>query len=108
MNVLKRQAIEDFCQRHADAGIPLTTWYAVCRKAEWNSYHDLQRDYPEAFPVGDNRVMFDIRGNKYRLVARVLFNFKQVQIKWIGKVRYDQCFNHQPILNEALDCHTNK
>lgn len=74
----------DFYQRHTDATTPLNVWFAVCQKAEWKSYHDLQKDFPEAFPVGDNRVVFDITGNKYRIVARVLFPFKQVQIKWIG------------------------
>lgn len=82
--MLKRQAILDFCHRHADAKAALTTWYEVCRKADWKSYHDLQHDFPEASPVGDNRVVFDIKGNKYRIVARILFPFKQVQIKWIG------------------------
>jgi len=84
VNVLKRQAILDFCKRYADAKIALNTWYAVCRKSEWKSYHDLQIDFPEAFPVGDNRVVFDIKGNRYRVVARVLFSYKQIQIKWIG------------------------
>lgn len=91
MNVLKRQAIIDFSNRHADARVPLQTWFSVCRKAEWQSYHELQCDFPEAFPVGDNRVVFDIKGNKYRIVARVLFSFKQLQIKWIGTHReYDR------------------
>jgi len=84
VNVIKRQALEAFSKRHPDARVYLDTWYAVCRKAEWKSYHEMQKDYPEAFPVGDNRVVFDIRGNKYRLVARVLFTFRQLQIKWIG------------------------
>jgi len=84
VNVLKRQAILEFSKNYADARVALSTWYAVCRKAEWNSYHQLQQDFPEASPVGDNRVAFDIKGNKYRIVARVLFPFKQVQIKWIG------------------------
>ncbi len=74
----------EFYDKHADAKIPLNTWFAVCRKAEWKFYHDLQQDYPKSFPVGDNRVVFDVKGNKYRVVARVLFIFKQVQIKWIG------------------------
>lgn len=84
MIVIKRRIIEDFSKKHPDARIYLNTWFATCKKAEWKSYHELQRDFPEAFPVGDNRVVFDVRGNKYRLVARVLFLFKQVQIKWIG------------------------
>ena len=91
MNVLKRKAIEEFCKDHADARVPLRTWFAVCQKAEWRNYNELHKDFPEAFPVGDNRVVFDIKGNRYRLVARVLFLFKQVQIKWIGTHReYDR------------------
>jgi mRNA interferase HigB len=84
VNVIKRQAIQEFIRKHADSRIPLETWFAVCKKAEWSDYHSLQKDFPEAFPVGDNRVVFDIKGNRYRVLARVLFVFKQVQIKWIG------------------------
>ncbi|MEX2234121.1 MAG: type II toxin-antitoxin system HigB family toxin [Cyclobacteriaceae bacterium] len=84
MNVIKRQAIQDFSRKHNDARAQLETWFFVCKKAIWSDYHDLQQDFPEAFPVGDNRVVFDIKGNRYRVVARVLFLFKQVQIKWIG------------------------
>lgn len=84
MNVIKRQAIHDFCLKHTDARTPLETWFSVCKKARWSDYHELQQDFPEAFPVGDNRVVYDINGNRYRIVARVLFLFKQVQIKWIG------------------------
>lgn len=84
MNVIKRQAIQDFTLKHSDARMQLKTWFAVCKKANWSDYHDLQQDFPEAFPIADNRVVFDIKGNRYRVVARVLFLFKQVQIKWIG------------------------
>jgi mRNA interferase HigB len=91
VNVIKRQTLIDFSKKHMDAGLYLTTWYTACKKADWKSYHDLQQDFPEAFPVGDNRVVFDIRGNRYRLIARVLFTFKQVQIKWIGThAEYDK------------------
>lgn len=84
MNVIKRQTLLEFSDKHADARVALNTWFSACKKADWKSYNELQKDYPEAFPVGDNRVVFDVKGNKYRLIARVLFVFKQVQIKWIG------------------------
>lgn len=91
MNVIRRQAIRDFYMKHVDARIAMETWYSVCKKANWSDYHALQSDLPEAFPVGDNRVVFDIKGNKYRIVARVLFVFRQVQIKWIGThAEYDR------------------
>ena len=91
VNVIKRQALEEYYTKYPDAKVSLLTWFATCKKAEWKTYHDLHQDYPEAFPVGDNRVVFDIKGNKYRLVARVLFVFKQVQIKWVGThAEYDK------------------
>jgi mRNA interferase HigB len=91
VNVIKRQTLDNFSKKHPDAEAYLTTWFTVCKKARWKSHHELQRDFPEAFPVGDNRVVFDIRGNKYRLIARVIFLFKQVQIKWIGThAEYDK------------------
>lgn len=91
MNVIRRQAIQDFYMKHVDARVALETWYLVCKKANWSDYHALQSDFPEVFPVGDNRVVFDIKGNKYRIVARVLFVFRQVQIKWIGThAEYDR------------------
>ena len=91
VNVIKRQTLIDFWEAHQDSKKYLSTWFMTCKKADWKSYHELQRDFPEAFPVGDNRVVFDIKGNKYRLVARVLFTFKQVQIKWIGThAEYDK------------------
>lgn len=91
MNVIRRKAIEDFISKHANSKTPLLTWFAACKKTNWQNFNQLQLDFPEAFPVGDNRVVFDIKGNRYRLVARVLFVFKQVQIKWVGTpAEYDR------------------
>ena len=84
MNVLAHRTIEAFWQKHAETKLPLQVWYFTCRKKEWKNFNELVKDFPDAFPVGDNRVVFDIKGNRYRLVARVLFEFKQVQVKWIG------------------------
>ncbi|HEY5825891.1 MAG TPA: type II toxin-antitoxin system HigB family toxin [Cyclobacteriaceae bacterium] len=90
MNIIKRKAIEDFIEKHGDSKSALLTWFATCKKANWENFNQMQMDFPEAFPVGD-RVVFDIKGNRYRLVARILFLFKQVQIKWIGThAEYDR------------------
>ena len=84
MNVLSRNALIRFYTRHSDSRKALETWFKTCKNADWNDFHDLQRMYPEAFPVGDDRVVFDIKGNKYRMVARVVFLYKSIQIKWMG------------------------
>lgn len=91
VNVIADRTLQLFWKKHADSRQALGTWYWVCRKAEWKSFNETARDFPDAFPVGDNRVVFDIKGNRYRLVARVLFMFKIVQIKWVGThAEYDR------------------
>ncbi len=74
----------EFYTNHADAKESLETWYRVCKKALWNNFNEVQRAYPSADVVGDDRVVFNIRGNKYRLVARFSFRYKAIQVKWIG------------------------
>lgn len=52
---------------------------------------ELKSDYPNASLVGDDRVVFNIMGNKFRLVVRIVFEFKSVQIKWFGThAEYDK------------------
>lgn len=84
MNIISHYALVQFYTRHSDSRKYLETWYKVCKKADWANFHELQQMYPEAFPLGDDRVVFDIKGNRYRLVVRVLFRYKTIQIKWIG------------------------
>jgi mRNA interferase HigB len=62
----------------------LTAWYAIARAAEWKSPQDVRTAFGSADFVGDNRVVFDIGGNNYRLVVRISYRFKQVLIKFVG------------------------
>lgn len=84
MNVISRRTLADFYAVHADSKDPLETWYKVCRGAEWRNFNEVQKAYPSADVVGDDRMVFNIKGNKYRLVARFSFRYKAIQVKWIG------------------------
>ncbi len=84
MNVVARRALVDFWTRHPRARGPLTAWYALARAAEWKGPQDIRDQFNTADFVGDNRVIFDIGGNNYRLVVRVSYPFKQVLIKFVG------------------------
>lgn len=84
MNVISRKTLVAFYQNHADARDPLEIWYKVCKKASWNNFNDVHAIYPSADIIGSDRMVFNIKGNKYRLVARLSFRYKAIQIKWIG------------------------
>lgn len=84
MNVISRKSLTEFYKDHVEARDSLETWYRVCKKAVWNNFNEVQRVYPTADVVGDDRVVFNIKGNKYRLVVRFSFRYKAIQVKWIG------------------------
>jgi len=70
MRIIKRGALEVFWQKHPDAKASLESWYAVVRSANWRTPADLKQVYHNADLVG-RRTVFNIAGNKYRLIARV-------------------------------------
>lgn len=78
--------------KHPQAEKPLRTWYAIVSKASWDSPADLKEQFGTTVDfVADNRVIFDIGGNKYRLIVRVSYEYKAVQVKFIGThAEYDQ------------------
>ena len=91
MNVMSFKMLRDCYEKHADAEAALTAWYRVVKNAEWKDLNDLKKDYPSADLVADSRVIFNIKGNHYRIVARVIFQYKRVMVKFVGThAEYDR------------------
>ncbi len=66
------------------ARVALFAWYHELVISEFKSFNDLKKVYGNVRLVSDDRVVFNIMGNKYRLVVRMVFEFKAIQIKWFG------------------------
>ena len=66
------------------ARVALFAWYHELVISEFKSFNDLKKVYENVSLVSDDRVVFNIMGNKYRLVVRIVFEFKAIQIKWFG------------------------
>jgi mRNA interferase HigB len=71
-------------QGHADAEQPLRTWYRVADEARWNSFGDVKKDFPSVDLVNGNKLVFNIAGNKYRLVCLARFGKPNLYVLWIG------------------------
>ncbi|HKT47002.1 MAG TPA: type II toxin-antitoxin system HigB family toxin [Candidatus Acidoferrales bacterium] len=82
MRIITRAALVDFWLRHPDAKPSLESWYLVVRDATWKTPADLKAVYPAADLVG-RRTVFNISGNKYRLVARVNYQSQRVFVLFI-------------------------
>jgi len=91
MRIISRKALREFWERHPDARQPLQAWYADVKHATWKTPADIKDTYRNASIVANNRVVFNIKGNKYRLVVAVQYEYGLVYIRFIGTHReYDK------------------
>jgi len=84
MRVVAKKAIVMFFTEHQDAKTALEEWYDKTEKAKWQNFAQLKNSFKTADFVGNNRVVFNIRGNNYRLVALVLYKPMMVYIRFLG------------------------
>ncbi len=84
MRVISVKALKLFWEKHPDAENPLRAWYTETKKARWKSPQDIKAEYRTASILRHSRVVFNIKGNTYRLVAAVKYEFQIVYIRFIG------------------------
>jgi mRNA interferase HigB len=84
VRVVARRTLREFWEEHADAEQPLRAWFDDIRRADWRSPADVKRAYANASIVGENRVVFNIGGNKYRLIVAVNYPYRMCYIRFVG------------------------
>ena len=84
MRIVSFKRIKEFSILHADAETPLCKWFHITESSSWNNLSDIKKTFPAADYVGNDRFVFNIKGNDYRLVAIIIFASKKVYIRFIG------------------------
>jgi mRNA interferase HigB len=84
LRVIAKKVLREFCFKHPDSEQQLKSWYNEAEKAVWKNTHDIKEEYPSASILGDNRIIFNIKGNNYRLIVRINFQYQMVWIRFIG------------------------
>ncbi len=84
MNLLGKKQLHDFKEKHADARTHIESWEAEIEEAQWATPHNLKARYPKASILSNQQVVFNICGNKYRLLAQVNYKNGIVLVKKIG------------------------
>lgn len=84
MRIIAKSTLRNFWIIHQDAEQPLRAWYHEAKKAEWNTFQDIKVQFRSASIVGNDRVVFNIKGNDYRLVVLVLFRRDKAFIRFVG------------------------
>lgn len=84
MKVLGRDKLNTFSRQHANAKKALDAWFDEAEKANWKTPQDIKDRYRSADFLSDNRVIFNIKGNHYRLVVRVRYQNGIAVVEWVG------------------------
>jgi mRNA interferase HigB len=89
--VIARRGLRELWLSHPDAEQPLRAWYDEASRASWTTPQDIKARYRSASFVGRSRGVFNIAGNKYRLVAAVAYRWQKLWIRFIGTyAEYDK------------------
>ncbi len=83
-NIITRKTLLEYAIRYPQAASALFEWYHEILRSDFRSFNELKAAYGNASLVGDDRIVFNIMGNHYRLVVRFVFDYRVVQIKWFG------------------------
>lgn len=91
MRVISVKALREFWENHADAEQALRAWYQEAKAAQWKQPNDIKQRYRSSDILPDNRVVFNIKGNRYRLVVKVNYSVGIVFIRFVGThAEYDR------------------
>ena len=84
MRIIAKSTLRAFWQDHPDAEEPLLAWYREAEKAEWENPAGVKEKYRSASFVGENRIVFNIKGNDYRLVVKINYPYRVIYVRFVG------------------------
>lgn len=84
VKIFSRGTLRDFWEKHGNCDLQLKTWYRETEKSNWPTINDLKSEYPNASILKDNRIVFNIKGNDYRLIVKFNFEYQLAWIRFIG------------------------
>ena len=91
LRVIAKKILRDFWVKHPDCMEQLKAWYQEADKSNWKNPRQIKLDYPSASFLSDNRVVFNIKGNHYRVIVKINYSYQMVWIRFVGThAEYDK------------------
>jgi len=84
MVIISKTILNEFALKHVDVADALNRWYKIVKQADWSKMADLKQTFPSVDYVGNDRFVFNIKGNSYRLVTMIFFDIRTVYVRFIG------------------------
>jgi len=101
MKIVGTSRLDEFCLKHPLTRSWVKTWLAESRAAAWGTSFDIKKRHPSASFLQNNVVIFNVKGNEYRLVTQVAYKTRIVVVKWIGTHQDYSNINWENIRDET-------
>jgi len=85
MRIVARSTLRLFWKKYPESEQSLRAWYEIVKMASWSKPNDIKETFRSADIIPKDRVIFNIKGNKYRLIVKIKYGFQVVYIRFIGK-----------------------
>ena len=87
-------AIRKYALKNTNARVALYYWYSIAERAQWTCLADVKKDFSSVDYVGNDRYVFNIKGNRYRLIVMIHFDIRTIYVRFIGThAEYDKIEN---------------
>jgi len=91
LRIIAKKILREFWQKHSDCEQQLKSWFKEVSIADWKNSNEIKTEYPSAGILNDQRMVFNIKGNHYRLVVKVNYDYQMIWIRFIGThAEYDK------------------
>ncbi|MDQ3109955.1 MAG: type II toxin-antitoxin system HigB family toxin [Bacteroidota bacterium] len=91
MRIIAKKILREFWNKHTDSEQQLKSWFQGVSAVKWKNPREIKVEYPSASFLAENRVVFNIKGNKYRLIVRINYDYQMVWVRFIGThAEYDK------------------
>lgn len=84
MVVISYRVLREFAEKHKDVEDQLNNWYVIALKADWANFNEVREIFASVDAVGRDLYVFNIKGNKYRLIVRIIFSVRTIYIRFVG------------------------
>jgi len=91
VRVISKKTLREFWAKHSDSEQQLKSWFQETNSVIWKSPNQIKKEYPNASFLDENRVVFNIKGNKYRLIVKINYKYCIVWVRFVGThAEYDK------------------
>ncbi len=84
MHIITKRTLKEFWEKHPDSKQSLLSWYKIAKRAKWTKQDEVKKQFGTCKMISNDRIVFKIKGNNYRLIVKITFVNQVIWIRFIG------------------------